>query len=81
MKIMIDSMTLNWLAEATSSRLLSGRRRIGSFSMLLVGLLAGVVSLSAQPGPRRPTPRQATRPNILFAIADDWSFGHAGAYG
>lgn len=21
------------------------------------------------------------RPNILFAIADDWSFGHAGAYG
>ncbi len=23
----------------------------------------------------------AARPNILFAIADDWSFGHAGAYG
>jgi len=23
----------------------------------------------------------APRPNILFAIADDWSFGHAGAYG
>ena len=23
----------------------------------------------------------AERPNILFAIADDWSFGHAGAYG
>jgi N-sulfoglucosamine sulfohydrolase len=23
----------------------------------------------------------ANRPNILFAIADDWSFGHAGAYG
>jgi len=23
----------------------------------------------------------AKRPNILFAIADDWSFGHAGAYG
>ena len=21
------------------------------------------------------------RPNIVFAIADDWSFGHAGAYG
>ena len=21
------------------------------------------------------------RPNVLFAIADDWSFGHAGAYG
>ena len=23
----------------------------------------------------------AERPNILFALADDWSFGHAGAYG
>ena len=23
----------------------------------------------------------ADRPNILFAIADDWSYGHAGAYG
>ena len=22
-----------------------------------------------------------TKPNILFAIADDWSFGHAGVYG
>ena len=21
------------------------------------------------------------RPNILFAIADDWGYGHAGAYG
>ena len=25
--------------------------------------------------------RRDTRPNILFAIADDWSFGHAGASG
>lgn len=24
---------------------------------------------------------ESRRPNILFAIADDWSFGHAGAYG
>ena len=24
---------------------------------------------------------EEARPNILFAIADDWSFGHAGAYG
>ena len=24
---------------------------------------------------------RVSRPNILFAIADDWSFGHAGAYG
>lgn len=26
-------------------------------------------------------PAEAQRPNILFAIADDWSYGHAGAYG
>jgi arylsulfatase A-like enzyme len=25
--------------------------------------------------------QQPSPPNILFAIADDWSFGHAGAYG
>lgn len=25
--------------------------------------------------------KKAERPNILFAIADDWSYGHAGAYG
>lgn len=25
--------------------------------------------------------KPSARPNILFAIADDWSFGHAGAYG
>jgi N-sulfoglucosamine sulfohydrolase len=25
--------------------------------------------------------QKAQRPNILFAIADDWSYGHAGAYG
>ncbi|MCX7007942.1 MAG: sulfatase [Kiritimatiellaeota bacterium] len=24
---------------------------------------------------------EKSRPNILFALADDWSFGHAGAYG
>lgn len=27
------------------------------------------------------TAQPAKRPNILFAIADDWGFGHAGAYG
>ena len=34
-------------------------------------LLSGFLSLG----------QAAERPNILFAIADDWSFGHAGAYG
>ncbi len=26
-------------------------------------------------------PKPVGKPNILFAIADDWSYGHAGAYG
>ena len=36
-------------------------------SMLCMGMLASDL--------------QAESPNILFAIADDWSYGHAGAYG
>jgi len=27
------------------------------------------------------TAKASVRPNILFAVADDWGFGHAGAYG
>lgn len=41
------------------------------FSLLLV--LLGMVSPLLQAADQRP--------NILFAIADDWSYGHAGAYG
>ncbi|HNX36100.1 MAG TPA: sulfatase [Kiritimatiellia bacterium] len=37
------------------------------------GLLAGACGAAAEGGP--------TRPNILFALADDWGYGHAGAYG
>jgi N-sulfoglucosamine sulfohydrolase len=44
--------------------------------LLLVALLA----LSASFGPCTAI-QAADRPNILFAIADDWSFGHATAYG
>ena len=39
-----------------------------------VGLLAGARSLKAAPAASK-------RPNILFAIADDWGWPHAGAYG
>ncbi|QDV22845.1 sulfatase family protein [Aureliella helgolandensis] len=43
----------------------------------MVLLLLGVVG-----GIRLTSPSWAAeRPNILIAIADDWSFGHAGAYG
>lgn len=41
-------------------------------SMLLVAIAIGQSSSTAT---------SAQRPNILFAIADDWSYGHAGAYG
>lgn len=41
--------------------------------ILMIGLFVCSSQLQAQ--------RPPTRPNILFAIADDWGFGHAGAYG
>jgi N-sulfoglucosamine sulfohydrolase len=41
-------------------------------SVLLASLFV-LISAAAEDG--------QSRPNILFAIADDWSFGHAGAYG
>jgi arylsulfatase A-like enzyme len=31
--------------------------------------------------PHASTAQNQSRPNILFALADDWSFGHASAYG
>lgn len=47
-------------------------------SLLAVAPLL-LVSLSAIHGAEKPRD-QAGRPNILFALADDWSYGHAGAY-
>ncbi len=44
-----------------------------SFSLLLGGLLLSGPTLSGWAD-------QPRRPNILLAIADDWSFGHATAY-
>jgi arylsulfatase A-like enzyme len=38
--------------------------------------VAGPVFLASAEGQKSPA-----KPNILFAIADDWSFGHAGVYG
>ncbi len=46
----------------------------------LVVALAGLI-LGAQRPSRGASSQDPSRPNILFAIADDWSFGHAGAYG
>ena len=42
--------------------------------LLLCGLLFCAALLPARAA-------QSPRPNILMAVADDWSFGHAGAYG
>jgi arylsulfatase A-like enzyme len=39
------------------------------------------LSAAASAAPLMSAPAPAKRPNILFAIADDWGFGHAGAYG
>src|SRR5687767_13281637 len=45
-------------------------------SVLVAGLL-----LAAYATTRGVAVQQPARPNVLFVIADDWSFGHAGAYG
>lgn len=44
-----------------------------------MALLFVLVSMAGDVASAADTPPQ--RPNILFAIADDWSFPHAGAYG
>ena len=58
--------------------------------LALVNLSARTETTSARPGPERslatrrepPQARAADqRPNILFALADDWSYPHAGVYG
>jgi N-sulfoglucosamine sulfohydrolase len=49
------------------------RKRVAA---CLIGLLTlALVACRSSEAP------QSTRPNILFAIADDWSWPHAGAYG
>ena len=44
-------------------------------TMLTAVLIAPLAVLSAADPPK------SAQPNILFAVADDWSYGHAGAYG
>ena len=50
----------------------------------LLRVMADAERVAAQSGSktaRGAASQQPSRPNILFAIADDWSFGHASAYG
>lgn len=44
------------------------------FSVTSLGVLAALAAGGVWAG-------AGPRPNILFALADDWSYGHAGAYG
>lgn len=51
------------------------------FSAFFVSVL-GVLLISAMKVEKKGSmPSQETRPNILFMIADDWSYPHAGIYG
>src|SRR5271170_2220548 len=53
-------------------------RTFPSLAIVIACLLAATSPLAlgqtTQPSP-------PTRPNILFAVADDWGYGHAGVYG
>lgn len=55
------------------------RKLLGFSSLAIVGLVVMAACLRQ----REPVAEQAgqTRPNILIAIADDWSWPHAGVYG
>jgi len=48
--------------------------RTASLAPLALGTVGGRLARAADPG-------ADTRPNILFCIADDWAWPHAGAYG
>jgi N-sulfoglucosamine sulfohydrolase len=48
---------------------------------LLICLLGFINAASVAPSFAADQNVAGSRPNILLAIADDWSFGHAGAYG
>src|SRR5437762_13397206 len=48
---------------------------LSSFLAILTVSVSAVTALSNEQAANR------NRPNILLAIADDWSFGHASAYG
>ena len=43
--------------------------------------LVSLACVLAAPLASRTQAAESSPPNILFAIADDWSYGHAGAYG
>jgi N-sulfoglucosamine sulfohydrolase len=50
-------------------------------SLRLFWLAVSILSALAFPASAQQTSARPHRPNILFAIADDWSWPHAGAYG
>lgn len=58
----------------------SRRRFLRQCSARTLGAWAGMRAASAMGAPN-PRPDGPARPNILFAIADDWSWPHAPAYG
>ena len=59
----------------------SRRGRLITFLLLFVCTAGAFDSREAARSLRAQPTQTSSRPNILFAIADDWSFGHAGAYG
>ncbi len=60
-----------------------GFYRLGRLSKLISLItLAGIIGITASVfSDTQANTKANKRPNIILAIADDWSFGHAGAYG
>ena len=48
---------------------------------ILVSLFLIMTAITSQASAEATSREPSARPNILMAVADDWSYGHAGAYG
>ncbi|MBO0861311.1 MAG: sulfatase [Chloracidobacterium sp.] len=73
-------MLLSWRNKNCRNRRKSLFASIALFSFFCFNLPIDTLSTTVSPPAQSPG-RKSQRPNILFAIADDWSYGHASAYG
>lgn len=66
-------------SKACNDPRMNRRRFIQRMSQATAGMAALPLGMSSLTADEQPVPRK--RPNILFALADDWSWPHASAYG
>jgi N-sulfoglucosamine sulfohydrolase len=73
--------SIRWKRGRKPQSLASLQRWPGISRLLFVFALATLFPFAKSHAAAEPLTKKETRPNILFCIADDWSWPHAGAYG